>query len=181
MGKTKSDNNVNHDEKILEYLRKTNRPYSATDITLNLKSQISKASLTKILSSLTENGSVVTKNYGKQQVFVATQSDLPSLSADELQALDMEIKSLEEKMLEKSKEVKGLKETLNTLKSSLTTKELNARITHLNEENSKKQHKLISLEGGVQLADPKEKLKISKKLEFNRKAWKERKNLVNFF
>jgi 26S proteasome regulatory subunit, ATPase 3, interacting protein len=49
---------------VLSYLRKTNRPYSATDITNNLHNAVTKTSLQKILQQLVEAGTVYCKTQG---------------------------------------------------------------------------------------------------------------------
>lgn len=49
---------------VLSYLRKQNRPYSATDITNNLHNQVSKSTAQKVLQELVEAGGVHCKTQG---------------------------------------------------------------------------------------------------------------------
>jgi len=49
---------------VLTYLRKQNRPYSATDITSNLHNAVTKAGAQKILQQLVEGGAVSCKTQG---------------------------------------------------------------------------------------------------------------------
>lgn len=58
---------------ILDYLRKTNRPYSATDISANLKNRVTKAAATKLLKDMHERGEIEGKAAGKQSVYHAIQ------------------------------------------------------------------------------------------------------------
>jgi len=58
---------------ILEYLRKQNRPYSATDISANLKNRVTKAAATKLLKDMHERTEIEGKAAGKQIVYHAIQ------------------------------------------------------------------------------------------------------------
>lgn len=58
---------------ILDYLRKQNRPYSATDISANLKNRVTKAAATKLLKDLHERAEIDGKAAGKQIVYHAIQ------------------------------------------------------------------------------------------------------------
>ncbi|OLL25354.1 Homologous-pairing protein 2 [Neolecta irregularis DAH-3] len=75
MGKVKTTQ-VKGDEAekiVLEYLRKQNRPYSATDISCNLHNSVTKASAAKVLALLEKQGEIAVKTYGKQSVYVIKQ------------------------------------------------------------------------------------------------------------
>jgi len=50
---------------VLSYLRKQNRPYSATDITNNLHNAVTKSTAQKILQQLVEAGGVSCKTQGQ--------------------------------------------------------------------------------------------------------------------
>lgn len=58
---------------IRDYLRKTNRPYSANDISTNLMNRVTKASAAKLLKDMHERGEVEGKAAGKQIVYHAIQ------------------------------------------------------------------------------------------------------------
>lgn len=58
---------------ILDYLRKQNRPYSATDISANLKNRVTKSAATKLLKDMHERGEIEGKAAGKQSVYHAVQ------------------------------------------------------------------------------------------------------------
>ena len=61
---------------ILDYLRKQNRPYSATDISANLKNRVTKAAAAKLLKDLHERNEIEGKAAGKQIVYHAIQVSL---------------------------------------------------------------------------------------------------------
>jgi 26S proteasome regulatory subunit (ATPase 3-interacting protein) len=59
---------------ILTYLRqKESRPYSAIDISANLKNRVTKTSAAKILKDLHERGEIAGCTQGKQSVYHALQ------------------------------------------------------------------------------------------------------------
>jgi 26S proteasome regulatory subunit (ATPase 3-interacting protein) len=58
---------------ILEYLRKQNRPYSATDISSNLKNRVTKAAAAKLLKDMHERNEIEGRAAGKQIVYHAIQ------------------------------------------------------------------------------------------------------------
>jgi 26S proteasome regulatory subunit (ATPase 3-interacting protein) len=59
---------------ILTYLRRQpSRPYSAVDISANLKNRVTKTSAAKILKDLHERGEIAGCTQGKQSVYHALQ------------------------------------------------------------------------------------------------------------
>ena len=67
------------DKKILNYMQDQNRPYSATDVLLNLHKEIGKTQVVKSLEGLAKAGHLVEKVYGKQKIYFVNQNTLPSL------------------------------------------------------------------------------------------------------
>lgn len=61
---------------ILDYLRKQNRPYSATDISANLKNRVTKTAAAKLLKDLHERKEIEGRAAGKQIVYHALQVGL---------------------------------------------------------------------------------------------------------
>ena len=66
---------------IMDYLRKQNRPYSAIDISTNLKNRVTKAAAAKLLKDMHERSEIEGRAAGKQWVYhtiqVAPTSPLP--------------------------------------------------------------------------------------------------------
>jgi 26S proteasome regulatory subunit (ATPase 3-interacting protein) len=58
---------------ILSYLRKQNRPYSAIDISANLKNRVTKTAAAKLLKDLHERGEIEGRLAGKGVVYHALQ------------------------------------------------------------------------------------------------------------
>ncbi|CAJ0649251.1 17239_t:CDS:2, partial [Entrophospora sp. SA101] len=63
------------EQMVMEYLRKQNRPYSAT---------VTKTVAQKVLNSLVEKNEINCKPYGKQYVYYIKQDQLESPSSEEL-------------------------------------------------------------------------------------------------
>jgi 26S proteasome regulatory subunit (ATPase 3-interacting protein) len=58
---------------VLDYLRKQNRPYSATDISANLKNRVTKTAAAKLLKDLHERNEIEGRAAGKQLVYHSIQ------------------------------------------------------------------------------------------------------------
>ncbi len=58
---------------ILDYLRKQNRPYSATDISANLKNRVTKTAAAKLLKDMHERKEIEGRAAGKQIVYHVIQ------------------------------------------------------------------------------------------------------------
>lgn len=58
---------------LLDYLKRTNRPYGLTDLITNLHNSVSKAVATKALTQLEASGAITSKTYGKSIIYVITQ------------------------------------------------------------------------------------------------------------
>lgn len=61
---------------LLDYLKKTNRPYGLTDLITNLHNSVSKAVATKALTQLEASGAITSKTYGKSIIYVIAQKPL---------------------------------------------------------------------------------------------------------
>lgn len=58
---------------VLDYLRKQNRPYSAIDVSTNLKNRVTKAAAAKLLKDMHERKEIEGRAAGKQIVYHAIQ------------------------------------------------------------------------------------------------------------
>lgn len=58
---------------LLKYLRRHNRPYSANDISSNLKNKVTKAAAAKLLKDMQERGEIAGAQSGKQIVYHVLQ------------------------------------------------------------------------------------------------------------
>ena len=131
------------------------------------------------MTSLSERGEITAKAYGKQWVYVARQDLLPVPSSEELNAIDDEINELKVALQREKEQLKLVQSKLNLTNSSLTTSELQKRISALKVEVTEMHERLEPLERGTVKVDPAERAQIEKQFEVASKAWKQRKKLCN--
>ncbi|CAG8644558.1 2912_t:CDS:10 [Ambispora leptoticha] len=162
---------------VLDYLKKQNRPYSATDISSNLHNAVTKTATQKILSSLVTQDEVTCKTYGKQTVYVIKQDQFESPSNDELVQMDSQIEAIKNEINQYKEETKQLQSVLSGLNNSLTNEQIETELNSLNEENAKYEERLKELRSGTRLISREEKENIDMMYERNRKLWKERKRM----
>lgn len=149
------------------------------DIFNNLHGAVGKTAVVKILTSLSERGEITAKAYGKQWVYVARQDLLPVPSSEELNAIDNEIDELKNTLQKEKELLKAAQSKLSIMNSSLTTNELQKRISSLEIEVAEMKERLEPLERGAVKVDPEERARIDKQFEVANKAWKQRKKLCN--
>lgn len=149
------------------------------DIFNNLHGAVGKTAVVKILTGLFERGEIHAKAYGKQWVYVARQDLLPVPSSEELNAIDDEIDELKNSLQKEKEFLKASQAKLNMMNSSLTTEELQKRISSLEIEVAEMNERLEPLERGTVKIDPEERQRIEKQFEISSKAWKQRKKLCN--
>ncbi|KAF2257558.1 TBPIP-domain-containing protein [Lojkania enalia] len=132
---------------VLNYLRKQNRPYSATDVSANLHNKVTKAAAAKILKDLHERSEIEGRPAGKQIVYHALQcpdSIIPSQIAD----LDATISSLRTQTADLQAATKTLRIALSSLNSTLSTSDLIASIQCLGIEKKEIVDRLASFKAG---------------------------------
>ncbi|KAH8549669.1 Tat binding protein 1-interacting protein-domain-containing protein [Umbelopsis sp. PMI_123] len=169
-----SDANV-----VLQYLRKTNRPFNTTDIHTNLNGALTKASVTKALDKLTEQDLAFSKTYGKSVIYSIVQDDEDDVSPEELGQLDSQIDKL-------TKKLKELKETniikvneLKKLNSTLRTSEARDQLSQMQQQNSATNERLSQLRSDKDQISSEDKSRIEKEYDTNFRLWRTRKKLFN--
>lgn len=151
---------------ILDYLRKQNRPYSATDISANLKNRVTKAAAAKLLKDMHERKEIEGKAAGKQIVYHAIQVSLPHslpfvcmlivLDQDEsdeaslstLKEMEDETTRLREATTALKAEEKELRLALREGASQIPLPELKASVTLVEEQKTEMTARLAKLKGG---------------------------------
>ncbi|KAI0955557.1 hypothetical protein AcV7_006191 [Taiwanofungus camphoratus] len=112
------------EDKVLEYIKRMNRPFGAVDVSANLKGAVPKTATQKILVTLAEKGELVQKTYGKTTFFVANQANLEDMPAEKLAALEAQYKTMEEENKVLMTEVKAASAELAKLRNTPTDAEL---------------------------------------------------------
>ncbi|PPQ98389.1 hypothetical protein CVT24_004068 [Panaeolus cyanescens] len=132
------------EDKILDYMKRCNRPYGAVDVAANLKGAVPKTATQKILVALAEKGDLIQKTYGdtlglgKTTFFVYNQDKLPALPNDKIADLKVELGNVEESNKALAAKIKALSGELAVVRTSLTndeivkqTSEMGASITQM--------------------------------------------------
>jgi len=166
------------DVAILEYLEQQNRPYSAVDIYNNLHKEFGKTAVEKSLETLSEDGKIDKKTYGKQKVFAPCQSKYGDYNENELKGLDCNIKELQEELTLLSSQVKKKDNELNGLSSQIKTEDAVAAIENLIKENEVLKDRIQKLKTGTVLITKEERKKIFENKEKNVSHWRKRKRLT---
>ncbi|KAF0990319.1 hypothetical protein HZS_2230, partial [Henneguya salminicola] len=129
---------------VFEYLRKTNRPYSANDILNNLKKEHGKTAITKALETLAADRKIMEKTYGKQK-------DGETYTNDQLSEMDTEIDILKENLAKLNQELKILNDEISHFKNKMSVDELKTAIIELTEKNEENDKLLDSLKNSKQI------------------------------
>ncbi|CAG8655881.1 12557_t:CDS:2 [Cetraspora pellucida] len=173
------DDNALAEQKVLDYLRKQNRPYSATDISNNLHGAVTKTIVQKVLTSLVDKEEVVCKTYGKQSVYVVSQDQFESPSPDELNNMDAEIEDLKKEVNDYKERNKQLQSVLSGLTNSLTNEQVEERLKTLAEKNNRNEERLQELKSGTKSVSVEDKNRIEAIYARNRKLWRQRKRMFD--
>ncbi|KAI7247553.1 hypothetical protein KC335_g18862, partial [Hortaea werneckii] len=130
---------------IMDYLRKQNRPYSATDISTNLKNRVSKAAAAKLLKDMHERKEIEGRAAGKQLIYhdEADEADL-----EKLQEMDAETSRLKSATLELKAEEKDLRLTLRQEGTQVPLPELRMAVDALRQEEADLSARLATLKNG---------------------------------
>lgn len=102
---------------LLDYLRKTNRPYGLTDLITNLHNAVSKPTAVKALTQLEATGAITSKTYGKSVIYVVTQKLFANGDAENEDCISESTKEHENEALVVELEARVL-ELSNELKAS---------------------------------------------------------------
>ncbi|PKC74560.1 putative hop2 protein [Rhizophagus irregularis] len=164
---------------IVDYLRKTNRPYSATDVSNNLHGAITKTVAQKVLNALAIKSEVRQKVYGKQSVYVINQEQFESPSQEELNDMDSKIEELKKEVDKYKEKNRQLTSELATLNNSLTNEQCEERLKVLTEQNRKYEERLKELQSGTKQFSVDDAKRIDEKFEKNRKFWRQRKRMFD--
>ncbi|RKP25310.1 Tat binding protein 1-interacting protein-domain-containing protein [Syncephalis pseudoplumigaleata] len=153
------DTDSNDEEaQVLAYLTRTNRPYSAGKW---MGVWFMHTAAQKILTQLAEQGQIVCKTYGKQQIYFVVQTDKALPSSEELQVMDQQIEQCKK----------------DGLTGSMTTDDAEKRLKELEQANKQMEDKLVRLRQGNTLIDPKERKRIDQNYDRYRGLWKARKKM----
>ncbi|KAF4318193.1 hypothetical protein BBO99_00007437 [Phytophthora kernoviae] len=164
---------------VLDYMRKTNRPYSLLNVFENLHRAIAKPSLTKLLDNLVTKEELVSKTYGKAKIYYMNQNKLPVPSEEERVALEEQIKTTTGDCGALEQELKSTEATLAGITSQISDADLDLAIKQLDEEASTLEKKIEALDRPDRApVSPGRKDALKRKFTTYRTAWVARKRIV---
>ncbi|TBU38109.1 TBPIP-domain-containing protein [Dichomitus squalens] len=169
------------EDKVLEYMKKMNRPFGAVDVSANLKGSVPKAAAQKILVSLSERGELVQKTCGKTTFFVANQANLEDMPTEKLAALESEYKKMDENNKQLVVETKMFSTEVNRLRSTPTDKELASEIVKVADAIEKAQAHLEPLRAGTRLVSAEETAQLDSEWTRWRNEWTRRRKIFLTF
>ncbi|KAG7375785.1 PSMC3 interacting protein [Phytophthora pseudosyringae] len=164
---------------VLDYMRKTNRPYSLLNVFENMHRAIAKPSLTKLLDNLVAKGELVSKTYGKAKIYFMNQSNLPVPSEEERLALEEQIKVVTAECAAAEQELKSAEAALAGITSQISDPDLDAGLQQLEAEAAALEKKVESLDQpGRAPVSPGRKDALKRKFTKYRTAWVARKRIA---
>ncbi|KAF9495298.1 TBPIP-domain-containing protein [Pleurotus eryngii] len=169
------------EDKILEYMKRMNRPFGAVDVAANLKGAVAKTVTQKLLVSLAEKGELVQKLYGKTTFFVVNQANIASVPDEEIATLEAERQQVEEENGLKAAEAKALVNELARLKSTPTNDELDTQIADTKAAIAKALTRLQPLRGGATLVSADDIAQIDTEWVKWRAEWTRRRKIFTSF
>ncbi|RLN90611.1 hypothetical protein BBJ28_00004178 [Nothophytophthora sp. Chile5] len=166
-------------EAVLDYMRKTNRPYSLLNVFENLHRAIAKPSLTKLLDNLVTKEELVSKTYGKAKIYYLNQNKLPLPSEEERVALEEQIKTATADCGALEQQLKSSEATLASINAQISDADLDATLKQLNEEEAALQAKIETLDRPDRMpVSPGRKDALKRKFTTYRTAWVARKRIA---
>ncbi|KAJ7594603.1 TBPIP-domain-containing protein [Mycena floridula] len=165
------------EDKILEYVKKMNRPYGAVDVAANLKGAVAKATTQKILVALADRGELTQKTYAKTTFFVANQAKVATLPAETMTQLETEYKSIDEENKLLTTEIKSTNSELARLKATPSDAELDTQTAQVARSIAKITTLLQPLRSGAPLVSAEELAQVNANFVQWRTEWVKRKKI----
>ena len=149
------------------------------DLVANLRNEIPKTALQKVVDSLVEEGTVKEKVNGKQKAYVISQDQFSVASDDELQKLDEEANKIQQELTELNGQIKAFDEKFKAYKTQMTTNEAAKKLEEVRAEVAQLEVKLESLANQSDMIDQDIMNVARKKCTDMVKYWKSRKRMCN--
>ena len=162
-------------------MEKQNRPFSAGEIHNNLQTGfgMSKTLVQKALDTLTAEGTVKEKVYGKSKIFFVDQSKVQIMKEEEIKGMETEIDKYSLQYNEVSKEVKKLESKINVSKKQKSIKEIEEELKSVEKEVTDLTERLKTLKDTAKGIDPQDNQQTKEERKKLVTEWKKRKRLAN--
>lgn len=164
---------------VLDHLIEKNRPMNATDVHTNLNGQVSKTQVSNLLDELAAEKKIIEKTYGKQKIYMASQStDCTNIKAD-LRALDEQVFTLKNEVNLIKNENSRYENELRGHSDKVPLPELEKSVKKLHDEVDELKTKLHELKSAkTEVVSKEEKTKILKEREKLVKEWRKYKRIA---
>lgn len=88
---------------VKNYLKEQYRPYSVSDLILNLHNKVNKVTMTKCLESLVSSKEIISKTYGKMVFYVYKEEEIDGnieveVNVESIQKIKEEVEDLSTKV-----------------------------------------------------------------------------------
>lgn len=164
--------------RVLEYMDRTNRPYSAQNVFDNLGRQPGKGAVQAILEELCEGSAapLSTKTFGKSRLFWKNQRlfDAAELSAPSVARLQGDASRAEEAALLARRKASEAMAKLSALQAQPTDAALDARLDELHKTCAEQEQRLQALGSGPKVSR-KDRERTVKRANEYRKQWVKRR------
>ena len=104
---------------VLKYLTNQNRPYSVNDLVANLRNEIPKTMMQKVLDGLVQEGKVKEKVIGKQKVYAVNQDEFAVASVVDMEACDKKATKVQNELIESKAQIKVKEDKIRSSDSQL--------------------------------------------------------------
>ncbi|XP_031401018.1 homologous-pairing protein 2 homolog [Punica granatum] len=166
------------EEIVLNFVNEQNKPLNSQIIADSLqKFNLKKTAVQKALDTLTDNGRISFKEYGKQKIYLARQDQFNILNADELNQMKEENAKLQQQLEEQMKLISEVEGEIKTLQSNLTLEQIRDRGNKLQSEVKQMEEKLKELRGGVTLVRPEDRKAVEDTYREKISQWRKRKRM----
>ncbi|KAK6463510.1 Tat binding protein 1-interacting [Scheffersomyces coipomensis] len=116
---------------VRDYLRDQYRPYSITDLVLNLHNQITRSDMSIILQTLIESGDIISKTFGKFTFYLYKEREGEEVEIDsnQLIKLSTDVNMINSQLNQVKQDYQRLLQAPNeqTLKQEIRNKQLSIR------------------------------------------------------
>ncbi|KAG0582127.1 hypothetical protein KC19_3G036100 [Ceratodon purpureus] len=165
---------------ILGYINEQNRPLNVQMVADALqKNGIKKTAVQKVMDTLAANGKISFKDYGKQRVCMADQTQFEIPDIDELDAMKKQNDQLLADVAAVRSRVSELESGLKSAETNLTLDAVVKKTKELGSEVETMETKVQALREGSVLVTPEERLEVQAAYDLKLGVWRKRKKIYH--
>lgn len=163
---------------VLSFVDEQNRPLNSQNVADALqKYNLKKTAVQKALDTLSDNGQISFKEYGKQKIYLARQDKFKIPNKEELDQMKEDISNLQDALGIQKKAIAEVEAEIKALQSNLTLDEIQTKEVELLSEVEEMGSKLSKLCNGIVLVKPEDKKLIEGTYIEKINHWRKRKRM----